>query len=156
MQKLGSSVFGTHHASARLEYQSMTAMRYTKPCAIGIYVISVDQRFRACHTYNRPVIGGTSIGSINYLANGSKAFPKERLEVFCGGGILQLNNFRALKGFGWQGFRSERLWRQDKGQKQCAQAFVDVIGSGDASGLIEVDELIEVASTCFDVVEQIT
>ncbi len=96
-----------------------------------------------------------SIGSINYLANGSKVFPKERLEIFCGGGILQLDNFRSLKGFGWQGFRSERLWRQDKGQKQCTQAFVAAITSGDPGDLISFDELVEVANACFDVVEQI-
>jgi predicted dehydrogenase/threonine dehydrogenase-like Zn-dependent dehydrogenase len=97
-----------------------------------------------------------SIGSINYLANGSKAFPKERLEVFCGGGILQLDNFRSLKGFGWPGFKAERLWRQDKGQKQCAQAFVDAIANGNTSNhLIPLDQLVEVANACFDVVEQI-
>lgn len=97
-----------------------------------------------------------SIGSINYLANGSKAFPKERLEVFCGGGILELDNFRSLKGFGWQGFKSERLWRQDKGQKTCVQAFVDAIDSGNADKLIAFDELVEVANVCFDVMEQIS
>ncbi len=39
-----------------------------------------------------------SIGTIHYFANGSKRFPKERLEVFAGGRILQLNNFRKLAG----------------------------------------------------------
>ena len=37
-----------------------------------------------------------SIGTIHYLARGSKAFPKERLEVFAAGGVLQLDNFRRL------------------------------------------------------------
>ena len=96
-----------------------------------------------------------SIGSINYLASGSKAFPKERLEVFCGGAILQLDNFRTLRGYGWRGFRSDRLWRQDKGQKQCARAFVDAIATGQHSGIIPFGELVEVANACFDVVDQI-
>ena len=96
-----------------------------------------------------------SIGAVHYLANGSKAFPKERLEVFCGGAILRLDNFRSLKGFGWKGFRGKKLWRQDKGQKQCAQAFVDAISRGDSGGLIALDELVEVSNACFDVVEQI-
>jgi predicted dehydrogenase/threonine dehydrogenase-like Zn-dependent dehydrogenase len=65
-----------------------------------------------------------SIGMIHYLANGSKAFPKERLEVFTGGRVLQLDNFRRLTGYGWPGFRSSKLWRQDKGQAACAAAFV--------------------------------
>ena len=58
-----------------------------------------------------------SIGTVHYLANGSKAFPKERLEVFAAGRVLQLDNFRKLKGFGWPGFDKMNLWRQDKGQK---------------------------------------
>jgi predicted dehydrogenase len=46
-----------------------------------------------------------STGTVHYLANGHKSFPKERLEVFCGGRVLQLDNFRKLKGYGWPGFR---------------------------------------------------
>ena len=42
-----------------------------------------------------------SIGTVHYLANGNRSFPKERLEVFCEGRILQLDNFRKLKAFGW-------------------------------------------------------
>ncbi|MBT5923740.1 MAG: zinc-binding dehydrogenase, partial [Cellvibrionales bacterium] len=44
-----------------------------------------------------------SIGVVNYLANGSKSLAKERLEVFCNGAVLQLDNFRALRGYGWSG-----------------------------------------------------
>ena len=47
-----------------------------------------------------------SIGTVHYFANGCKAFPKERLEVFAAGRVLQLDNFRKLKGFGWPGFKS--------------------------------------------------
>ena len=96
-----------------------------------------------------------SIGTINYLANGSKAFPKERLEVFCANSVLQLSNFRSLRGYGWPGFRSQSLWAQDKGQRNCALAFIDAITTGDNTGLIPVEELIEVTKTCFDVEDQI-
>ncbi|NOX50257.1 MAG: zinc-binding dehydrogenase [Gammaproteobacteria bacterium] len=83
-----------------------------------------------------------SFGTVHYLANGSKKFPKERLEVFCGGGILQLDNFRKLKGFGWKGFRSMNLRRQDKGV--CAQAFLDAVRNGGGSP-IPFEEIIEVS-----------
>jgi predicted dehydrogenase/threonine dehydrogenase-like Zn-dependent dehydrogenase len=96
-----------------------------------------------------------SIGTVHYLANGSKVFPKERLEIFCGGSILQLDNFRQLKGYGWPGFKSERLWRQDKGQRQCAQAFVNAMTTGNADSLIPFEELMEVTEACFKVVAQI-
>jgi predicted dehydrogenase len=71
-----------------------------------------------------------SLGTILYLANGSKAFPKERLEVFAAGRVLQLDNFRKLTGFGWPGFKKLNLWRQDKGQQACAAAFVQALRSG--------------------------
>jgi predicted dehydrogenase/threonine dehydrogenase-like Zn-dependent dehydrogenase len=74
--------------------------------------------------------GDGSIGTIHYFANGSKSFPKERLEVFASGRVLQLDNFRTLTGFGWAGFRKMRLWRQDKGQKACAAAFVRAVEQG--------------------------
>lgn len=91
-----------------------------------------------------------SIGTILYLANGHKSFPKERLEVFSGGRILQLDNFRRLKAYGWPGFRTMNLWRQDKGQKQCAAAFVRAVEQGGAS-LIPFDELVEVSRVTIEV-----
>ena len=95
-----------------------------------------------------------SFGTVHYLANGHKAFPKERLEVFAGGRVLQLDNFRALKGYGWPGFKGMKLWRQDKGQKACAKAFVDAVAQG-AEAPIPFDELIEVTRVTFDVADRL-
>lgn len=86
-----------------------------------------------------------SIGTIHYLANGSKLFPKERIEVFASGRILQLDNFRTLHGWGWPDFRRQRLWRQDKGQVGCVGAFLECIRKGRGQGPIPFDELIEVS-----------
>ena len=74
-----------------------------------------------------------SFGTIHYFANGGKVFPKERIEVFCGDAVLQLDNYRVLKGFGWLGFNSMRLLKQDKGQRACAKAFIDSIRKGKPS-----------------------
>ena len=35
-----------------------------------------------------------SVGTVNYFANGSKAYPKEQVEVFSEGRVLRLDNFR--------------------------------------------------------------
>jgi predicted dehydrogenase len=86
-----------------------------------------------------------SIGAIHYLSNGSKSFPKERLEVFVGGRVLQLDNFRRLRGFAWPGFSKLNLWRQDKGQAACAMAFVDAM-CGKGPEPIPFEELVEVAN----------
>jgi predicted dehydrogenase len=91
-----------------------------------------------------------SCGTIHYLANGHKTFPKERLEAFCAGRILQLNNFRQLRGYGWPGFRSMRLWRQDKGHRAAVAAFLQAIREGCPSP-IPFDELVEVTRVSFAV-----
>jgi len=91
-----------------------------------------------------------SVGSLHYFANGHKAMPKERLEVFASGRVLQLDNFRRLKGHGWAGFGSMNLWRQDKGQTACAAAFVQAVRSG-GTAPISLQELIEVGRTCIDI-----
>jgi predicted dehydrogenase/threonine dehydrogenase-like Zn-dependent dehydrogenase len=95
-----------------------------------------------------------SLGTILYLANGSKAFPKERLEVFAGGRVLQLDNFRRLTGYGWPGFRSMKLWRQDKGQTACAAAFVRAVESGSPPP-IPISELVEVSRLSIEIADSL-
>ena len=96
-----------------------------------------------------------SIGTVHYFANGNKSFPKERVEVFCGGAIGIVDNYRWLRASGIAGLKNQRLWKQDKGQRQCAKAFVDAVEAGDSRDLIPYGELVEVASVCFDVVDQL-
>lgn len=90
-----------------------------------------------------------SLGAIHYLANGHKAFPKERLEVFCDGKILQIDNFRRLRSWGWSGNSGTRLWRQDKGQDACVAAFVDAVRDGGPSP-IPLNEILEVSKISID------
>jgi predicted dehydrogenase/threonine dehydrogenase-like Zn-dependent dehydrogenase len=96
-----------------------------------------------------------SFGTVHYLANGNKGFPKERIEVFCGGRILQLDNFRKLRGWGWTGFSKMNLWRQDKGNAECARAFVKAVSSGSGEP-IPFEELLEVTRVSLEVVEAAT
>lgn len=110
---------------------------------VGHACVAMDAGARDTATITLRFADG-SIGAIHYFANGSKAFPKERLEVFCGGGILQLDNFRRLRGFGWPSFRAQNLWRQDKGQVACAAAFVRAVERGEPAP-IPYDELMEVS-----------
>lgn len=96
-----------------------------------------------------------SNGTIHYLANGNKGFPKERLEVFCAGKVLQLNNFRTLQGWGWKDFSKMKLWRQDKGQSACAKAFMDSISKSDeapipANEIFEISRITIKIATTFD------
>lgn len=95
-----------------------------------------------------------SFGTIHYLSNGAASFPKERVEVFCAGRVLQLDNFRKLTGFGWPQFKKMNLWKQDKGQNACAKAFIDAINMGKPSP-IPAEELFEVAKVTIDVAHQL-
>lgn len=95
-----------------------------------------------------------SFGTILYLANGGKAFPKERLEVFCNNAVLQLDNFKRLQGFAWPGFKSQKLFNQDKGQKACASAFIEAIQLGKHTP-IPVDEVFEVSRVSIQVAENL-
>jgi predicted dehydrogenase len=92
-----------------------------------------------------------SFGTIHYLANGHRAFPKERLEVFCGGKILQLDNFRTLRGYGWKRFRKMQLWRQDKGHVAGVEAFLEAVRHGKPSP-IPWHEIAEVSRVSLDVI----
>jgi predicted dehydrogenase/threonine dehydrogenase-like Zn-dependent dehydrogenase len=85
-----------------------------------------------------------SLGVINYFANGAKAFPKERLEVFAAGRILVVDNYRKLTGYGMPGFRAVRALSQDKGQAACARAFVAAVKAGGPAP-IPLDEILEVS-----------
>jgi predicted dehydrogenase len=85
-----------------------------------------------------------STGTVHYLANGHTSFPKERVEAFAGGRILQLDNFRSLRAYGFGAVKSMNLWRQDKGQNACVAAFLGAIREGRESP-IPLAEILEVS-----------
>jgi predicted dehydrogenase/threonine dehydrogenase-like Zn-dependent dehydrogenase len=95
-----------------------------------------------------------SFGTIHYYANGASSFPKERIEVFAAGKVLQLDNFRKLKGFGWEKFSKMNLWQQDKGQKACAKSFLDAITLGEPAP-IRAEDIFEVAEVTIQVSNQL-
>ena len=97
--------------------------------------------------------GDGSIGTVHYFANGSKAFPKERLEVFAAGKVLRLDNYRKLQAWGIPGFSSRRLLSQDKGQQACCAAFLKSIEGG-GSPPIPVSQLFEVQRRLLEVVNK--
>lgn len=92
-----------------------------------------------------------SCGTVHYLSNGHKSFPKERIEVFCSGRILQLDNFRCLRGYGWPGFKRMRAWKQDKGHTEEVSQFINAIQQGDVAP-IPFEELVEVTRTSFEII----
>jgi predicted dehydrogenase len=83
-----------------------------------------------------------SQGTISYLANGDRAFSKERLEVFGGGAVAVLEDFRHLeltRNGSKQTIHSR--WRQDKGHRGEWTAFAEFVRQGRAAP-ITFDELV--------------
>jgi len=73
-----------------------------------------------------------SQGTVTYLANGDRSFSKERLEVFGGGSIALMEDFRRLelvRGGHKKTIRSR--WRHDKGHRAEWAAFVASICKGE-------------------------
>ncbi len=94
-----------------------------------------------------------SVGVVDYLANGDKSFPKERIEVFCGGRVAVLDDFRTLETV-HEGRRRLVKKRQDKGWRGEWQAFLTVLREGGAPP-IPYEQLIGVTKATFAVLESL-
>jgi predicted dehydrogenase len=72
-----------------------------------------------------------SQATITYLANGDRSYSKERVEVFGGGSIAVLEDFRRLELI-QRGKKSvvRSRWRQDKGHRGEWEAFVRAVQTG--------------------------
>ncbi|NMB67629.1 MAG: Gfo/Idh/MocA family oxidoreductase [Chloroflexi bacterium] len=94
-----------------------------------------------------------SLGTLTYLANGDKAFPKERVEVFCGGRVAVLDDFRSLELI-HNGKRTRMVSRmtQDKGHRAAWEAFLTAVRASRPAP-IPYSELVAVTRTSFAAVE---
>ena len=85
-----------------------------------------------------------SIAAIQYLANGPKSYPKERIECFFDGQTVAIDNWRRLRRYGPSDALLGRSWKQDKGHDAEIVAWIEAIRSG-APSPIPLDELLEVS-----------
>ena len=96
-----------------------------------------------------------SIGVVSYLANGDKAFPKEYLEVFSGGRVAVLHDWRKLEMVvkGRRKVKRHHL-RQDKGHRAAWDAFLKAIQI-ESEPPIPYAHMIGVTQACFAAVESL-
>lgn len=90
---------------------------------------------------------------INYFANGSKAYSKERVEVYSQERTLVMDNWRKLKGYGFRGF-SKLSSKQDKGHYNQFQALVEQQKNG-GSPIIPFDEIINTTKASFAAIKSL-
>jgi predicted dehydrogenase/threonine dehydrogenase-like Zn-dependent dehydrogenase len=101
------------------------------PIAVSAQALPDGGRYREDNAMLNFSFADGSLGTVIYLANGDKSFPKERVEVFAGGRVGVLDDFRALE-LVQDGRRqqiSARL-RQDKGHLHEWQAFTAALQAG--------------------------
>lgn len=87
---------------------------------------------------------------INYFANGSKAYAKERLELFYQEKTLVMDNFRVTTGYGWSGF-SKLKTAIDKGHVEQIKRLKNAFENG--KQLIPVHELLHVSAVSLAMVK---
>ena len=96
-----------------------------------------------------------SQGTITYLASGDTAYSKERLEIFAGGSVAVLDDFRRLDLVRHGRKQTFRSWlRQDKGHRGEWQAFANSMRQQERAP-IPLDEMVAASLTTFRVLDSL-
>ena len=123
------------------------------PVSVTAHALADNGKYREDNVSMTFTFPDGSIGVVDYLANGDKSFPKERIEVFCGGQIAVLDDFVSLqtvKG----GKKKEVNGAQNKGWVDEWKVFAKAIREGGAPP-IPYEQLIGVTKATFAAVESI-
>jgi predicted dehydrogenase len=112
------------------------------PKQVGAVALPNQGRYRDDNVVVTLTFPNGSVGVITYAANGDKAFPKERVEVFGGGATAVLDNFRRLE-MVKDGRRrvSRSRFRQDKGFEGEWAAFLQAVRDPDGPTPLTFQEI---------------
>ncbi|KOF04000.1 dehydrogenase [Roseivirga seohaensis subsp. aquiponti] len=94
-----------------------------------------------------------SNGIINYFANGSKSYSKERIEVYSQERTFVCDNFRITQGFGAKGFGKLKT-KQDKGHVEQFRRLSEFAKIG-GNPIIPINEVINVSKASILAVESL-
>jgi predicted dehydrogenase len=94
-----------------------------------------------------------SVGIVDYLANGDKSFPKERVEVFCRGQVAVLDDFVSLQTVK-DGKKKEKKGAQNKGWVDEWKILAKAIREG-GEPPIPYEQLIGVTKATFAAVKSL-
>ena len=123
------------------------------PVSVSAHALPGGGKYREDNVSMTFTFPDGSIGVVDYLANGDKSFPKERLEVFCEGTIAVLDDYVSLVTIK-DGKKKVESMAQDKGWKAEMAAFAAAIKSG-GDAPIPYEQLIGVTKSTFAAVESI-
>ncbi len=123
------------------------------PASVSAHALPDSGKYREDNVSMTFTFPDGSIGVVDYLANGDRSFPKERVEVFCGGKIAVLDDFRSLE-MVEDGKRKEERRAQDKGWVNEWKAFGKAIREG-GEPPIPYEQLMGVTKATFAAVESL-
>lgn len=125
----------------------LTFLTGALPIEVQTRSLAGDERYSGDNVAIALTFANGSQGIISYLANGDRSYSKERIEIFGGGAVAVLEDFRRLelvRDGRKQVVRSR--WRQDKGHRGEWQAFAAAIQKGSASP-IPFEEIVSTTLT---------
>ncbi|MEW6285857.1 MAG: bi-domain-containing oxidoreductase [Chloroflexota bacterium] len=123
------------------------------PVSVSAHALPDGGKYREDNVSMTFAFPDGSIGVVDYLANGDKSFPKERVELFCGGMVAVLDDFVSLQVVK-DGKKKEQRGAQDKGHVNEWKAFVKAIREG-GEPPIPYEQLIGVTQASFAAVESL-
>ena len=123
------------------------------PTSVSAHALPDNGKYREDNVSMTFTFPDGSIGVVDYLANGDKSFPKERVEVFCGGQVSVLDDFVSLQIIR-DGRKSVAKGAQDKGHVAEWKAFAKSIREG-SEPPIPYEQLIGVTKSTFAAVESL-
>lgn len=127
----------------------------SSPTSVTAHSLPDRGRYREDNVVLTFTFADGSVGTVSYLANGDKAFPKERVEVFAAGRVAVLDDFRSLEMIhnGRRKIMRSRL-RQDKGHAAVWQVFINaILETGQPP--IPYDQIFGVTQATFAAVESL-
>ena len=125
------------------------------PVKVNTFCLPDSGRYNEDNVSIQLLFENGSVGTVDYLANGDKSCPKERVEVFGGGRIGILSDYRSLDTWRDGNHKQERsALKQDKGHAASWSAFLDAAHRGKEAP-IAYDEIFAGMMACFGAIESI-
>lgn len=131
----------------------LTFLVGTAPVSVTAHALPNNGKYSEDNVSMTFTFADGSVGVVDYLANGDKSMPKERLEVFCGGMVAVLDDYVSLTTVK-DGKKKVESGAQDKGWRGEMAAFADALKAGKEPP-ISYEHLIGVTKSTFAAVESI-
>ena len=132
---------------------TLTFLVGAAPVSVTAHALPNNGKYREDNVSMTFTFPDGSLGVVDYLANGDKSYPKEKLEVFCEGMVAVLDDYVSLVTVK-DGKKKEERGAQDKGWKAEMAAFVESIKSGKEAPIL-YEQIVGVTKSTFAAVESL-